>query len=132
MIYSFLNTKTGEVRDIVMKMKDYQHYKGENGDEDCWERIYDLPQISMGHTSTKSVDPWDQNSFVNRTADMKGTYGDMENHARELSEKRAAQSATGEDPLKRKYFDNYEKKTGKKHLADKPKTIETKNVKIDF
>ena len=56
----------------------------------------------------------------------------MTKTARELSEKRAAQSATGEDPLKRKYFDNYEKKNGKKHLADKPKSIETKNVKIDF
>jgi len=132
MIYSFRNTETGEVRDIVMKMKDYQHYKGENNNEDCWERIYDLPQINMGLTSTKSVDPWDQNSFVNRTSQMRGTYGDMENHAKELSEKRASQSATGEDPIKRKYFDGYEKKTGKKHLADKPKVIENKNVKIEL
>ena len=62
MIYSFNNNETGEIRDIVMKMKDYQPYKGENGNEDCWERLYDLPQINMGLTSTKSVDPWDQNS----------------------------------------------------------------------
>jgi hypothetical protein len=132
MIYPFRNTKTGEIREIVMKMKDYHHYKGEHGDEDFWERIYDSPQISMGLTSTKSVNPWDQNSFVNRTSEMKGTYGDMENHAKELSEKRAAQSATGEDPIRRGYLDGYEKKTGKKHLADRPKVIENKNLKIEL
>ena len=34
----------------------------------------------------------------------------------------------GEDPLKRKYFDDYKKKTnGKRHLKDLPKKIETKN-----
>ena len=132
MVYRFRNTKTGEIKEVFMKMKDYELYKGEEGDEHFWERIYDLPQINMGLTSTKSVDPWDQNSFVNRTAAMKGSYGDLEKHAKELSDKRASQSDSGEDPIKRKHFDKYEKKTGKKHFADKPKSIENKNFKIDF
>lgn len=132
MIYTFENTDTGEIREVVMKMKDYKPYKGENGDENCWRRIYELPQVNMGVSNAKSIDPWDQNSFVNRTANMKGTYGDLQDHAKELSEKRAAQSATGEDPVKRKHFDNYEKRTGRKHLADKPKSIDGKNFKIDF
>ena len=38
-----------------------------------------------------------------------------------------------EDPIKRNFFDDYSKKNnGKKHLLDKPKTIETKNFKIDL
>ena len=37
----------------------------------------------------------------------------------------------GVDPVKKKYFKNYEKKTGKKHLADK-KPYESKNVRIDY
>ena len=52
-------------------------------------------------------------------------------YSAELSEKRAALNG-GEDPIKRKHFDNYEKKTGKKHLKDKPKKIETKNATIEF
>jgi hypothetical protein len=62
---------------------------------------------------------------------MKGTYGDLLDYSAELSEKRA--SKDGEDPLKRKYFEEYKKKRGgKKHLKDVPKKIETKNYKIEF
>ena len=49
-----------------------------------------------------------------------------------MSEKRAKESPTGEDPVKRKHFDKYEKKVGKKHFDDKPKTIETKNIKVEI
>lgn len=112
-----------------MAMKDYKHYKGENGDEDFWERVYELPQLNT--SGGAKIDPFDNKSFVNKTGNMKGTYGDLMDYSAELSEKRAAQ-AGGEDPLKRKHFDNYKKQTGKKHLRDKPKKIETKNATIDF
>ena len=128
MIYSFRNTKTNEIRDIEMPMKDYEPYKGENGDEDFWERIYDLPQVNIGNS--KVVDPFDRNGFVSKTGGMKGSYGDLMDYSSELSERRAALNG-GEDPIKRQHFDNYEKKTGKKHLADK-KSYESKNVRIDY
>ena len=39
----------------------------------------------------------------------------------------------GEDPLKRKYFDDYKKtRNGKKHIKDRPKKIDTKNATIEF
>ena len=130
MIYLFHNKETDEYREIEMSMKEYAHYRGENNDEDCWERIYDTPQISMGNSTSKTVDPYSQNEFVERTGKMKGNFGNMLDYSKELSEKRAKDHG-GTDPVKEKYFRNYEKKTGKKHLADK-KTYESKNVKIDF
>ena len=112
-----------------MPMKDYKHYCGENGDEDFWERIYDLPQVNIGNS--KVDNPFDNNAFVEKTGKMKGTYGDLLDYSAELSERRAALTGK-EDPVKRKYFDDYTKKTGKKHLRDRPKKIETKNATIEF
>ena len=129
MIYTFRNTKTDEIKEVEMPMKDYKPYKGENGNEDFWERIYDIPQVNIGDSKTE--DPFNTNSFIDKTSRLKGSYGDIMDYSAELSEKRAALNG-GEDPIKRKHFDNYEKKTGKKHLQDKPKKIETKNATIDF
>jgi hypothetical protein len=112
-----------------MPMSDYKHYKGENGKEDFWERIYDLPQVNIGNAK---ADPFNKQSFIDKTGNMKGSYGDMLDYSTELSEKRAAKVG-GEDPLKRKYFDEYKKKTGgKKHIKDAPKKIVTKNATIEF
>tara|TARA_A100001515_G_scaffold144903_1_gene150666 strand:+ start:2812 stop:3201 length:390 start_codon:yes stop_codon:yes gene_type:complete len=129
MIYTFRNTKTDEIKEVEMPMKDYKPYKGENGNEDFWERIYDIPQVNIGDSKTE--DPFNTNSFIDKTSRLKGSYGDIMDYSAELSEKRAALNG-GEDPIKRKHFDNYEKKTGKKHLKDKPKKIETKNATIEF
>ena len=114
-------------------MKDYQPYKGEDGTENNWQRVYEAPQVNMGISSAKSIDPWDSSSFVKRTRDMKGSVGDLLDHASELSEKRASQSVTGEDPVKRKYFDDYSKaRNGKKHVADLKKTVENKHIRVDL
>jgi len=130
MVYQFRNTKTGKIKDVVMPMKDYKPYKGENGNEDFWERVYDLPQVNIGNA--KVVDPFDNKAFVNKTGNMQGKYGDLLDYSSELSERRASLNG-GEDPVKRKYFDEYKKKTnGKKHVKDRPKKIETKNATIEF
>jgi hypothetical protein len=130
MVYQFRNKKTGKIKDVVMSMKDYKPYRGEDGTEDFWERIYDLPQVNIGNA--KVVDPFDNKAYVNKTGNLRGTYGDLLDYSSELSERRA-EKAGGEDPLKRKYFDDYKKKTGgKKHLKDRPKKIETKNATIEF
>lgn len=130
MIYQFRNKNTGKIVDVVMPMKEYKPYKGEDGQEDFWERVYDLPQVNLG--SAKVSDPFDNGAFVRKTGEMKGRYGDLIDYSAELSEKRAA-IAGGEDPVKRKYFDDYKKKTnGKRHVKDRPKKIETKNATIEF
>jgi len=130
MVYQFRNKNTGKIIDVVMPMKDYKHYCGENGNEDFWERIYETPQLNT--SGGAKVDPFNNNTFINKTGNMKGTYGDLLDYSSELSEKRAEQ-AGGVDPLKRKYFDEYKKKTGgKRHLKDVPKKVETKNATIEF
>ena len=114
-------------------MKDYEPYKGPNGDDEHWQRVYEAPQISMGISTAKSIDPWDNNSFVNRTKQMQGSYGEMYDHAEELSAKRAKESLTGEDPVKRKYLDSYSaERAGKKHPSEVKKVIENKNVKVEL
>ena len=130
MIYLFYNTETDEYREIEMSMKEYAPYRGENNDEDTWERVYETPQISMRNSTSTKIDPYNQREFVERTGRMKGNYGNMIDYSKELSEQRAEKNG-GVDPVKEKYFNKYEKKTGKKHLADR-RPYESKNVKIDF
>lgn len=129
MIYQFRHKTTGKIVDVCMPMRDYKHYRGENGNEDCWERVYVSPQVNIGNAST--ADPFDNKGFIDRTGKMKGRYGDILDYSAELSEKRA-EKAGGEDPVKRKHFDEYKKKTGKKHLKDRPKKIETPRATIEF
>jgi len=132
MFYSFVHTVTGETKEVEMPMSEYKAYQGEDGTDDKWQRVYDTPQVNIGNYVAKKVDPWDNKQFVNRTGNMKGTYGDLQDFSAQMSEQRAKESVTGEDPVKRKHFDKYEKKTGKKHLKDMPTVIETKNVKIEL
>ena len=92
-----------------------------------WERIYHSPNLN----TEASINPWDNNDFVNKTKNKKGTLGDMMDASAELSAKRAEQNG-GVDPIKQKYFKDYAKKrNGTKHHLDK-KNIDTKNFKIDF
>ena len=133
MIYTFQNKISGEIHEVEMSMSDYAPYKGPDGKDDEWERVYEAPQINMGVSTAKSIDPWDNNSFVNRTKDMEGTVGDLLDHSSELSKKRAKESLTGEDPYKRKYLDQYSKdRNGAKHISEFKKTIDSKHIRVDL
>jgi len=126
MIYLFKNLDTGELKEVTMSMKNYELYKGENGKEN-WQRIYEPTQINMGNSKS---DPFNSKKFVEKTGKMKGSYGDLLDYSSELSAKRAEK--LGEDPVKRKHFDSYKEKTGKKHIADRKKVIENSKVKIEI
>ena len=133
MLYKFENTKTGEIHEVEMSMKDYGPYKGPSGNDKHWQRVYEAPQINMGVSTAKSIDPWDNNSFVNRTKDMKGSYGELMDHAKDLSNKRAKESLTGEDPVKRKYLNKYSaERGGKKHPSEMKKVVESKHIKVEL
>jgi len=132
MFYNFIHTVTGKTKEVEMPMSDYKPYKGDDGQDEGWQRVYDAPQVNIGNYIAKKVDPWDNKQFVDRTGKMKGTYGDLHDYSAQMSEKRAKESLTGEDPIKRKHSDKYEKNVGKKHLDDTPKVIETKNVKVEL
>jgi|TARA_R110000744_G_scaffold350844_1_gene456583 hypothetical protein len=132
-LYKFENTETGEAIEVEMSMKDYEPYKGPSGDDKRWQRIYEAPQINMGVSTSKSIDAWDNNSFVNRTKEMKGSYGELLDHAEDLSNKRAKDSLTGEDPVKRKYLNKYSSERGGKiHPSEMKKVVENNHVKVEL
>lgn len=124
--YIYQNSK-GETREIIQSMNDIHEYFGENGDENDWIRLYTVP--------TASVDaklPSTKKEFLEKTAKMRGTVGEMQQMSAEISEKRAQRSVTGEDPIKRSYFDNYKKeRKGRKHHLDR-KDINKNGVKVSW
>jgi hypothetical protein len=123
-LYIYQNEETGEVKEILQSMSE-EHVYFENGIQ--WKRVYTVPTASI---DTK-INPFSEKEFVEKTGTKRGTVGDMMDLSSELSQRRA-ESTGSEDPVKRKLFSEYEKKTGKKHLSDKAKVIENSKVKIEL
>ena len=127
-LYLYQNKKTGEIREVLQSMNEVHEYNGEKGNEKSWKRIFTIPQASI---DTKQ-DPFSTNDFLDRTRSKKGTYGNMLDYSKELSEKRASVMG-GVDPVKQNYYKEYSKnRRGAKHPDTFKKSFETKNVKIDF
>jgi len=125
-IYVFEHPKTGEQVEVFFGMNEEKKHIDKDGTE--WKRVF----LSSELSTEGSIDPWNNVDFVNKTANKKGSYGDILNLSKELSEKRAAQN-NGKDPVKEKYFKNYSKERGgKKHPEQMKKSFENKNIKIDF
>jgi predicted nucleic acid-binding Zn ribbon protein len=124
-IYIYKNPDTEEYKEVIQTMNEEHIYIDEFGLE--WKRVFTVPHASI---DTKD-DAWDHNRFVEKTGKMKGTVGDALDYSAELSEKRA-QANGGEDPIKKKAFNEYEKSVGKKHLSDRKKTIETSKIRVDL
>ena len=125
-LYLFQNPNSEEIKEIFFGMNDEKKYIDESGIE--WKRIYSLPQLN----TESSIDPWNNADFVNKTANMKGTVGDLLDKSSELSAQRADQNG-GVDPLKKKYYENYSKQRGgAKHHTENKKSFENKHIKIDF
>ena len=97
--YIFQHPETSEVKELFFGMNDDKKHVDDSGTE--WKRVYSLPQLN----TESSFDPWDQNGFVNKTANMKGSVGDLMDKSAELSAQRA-ESNGGVDPLKKQYFKN--------------------------
>lgn len=119
-LYTYKNPKTGETKDVLQSMKDTHEYEE---DGVAWIRVFIVPNTTID----SQVDPFDKNKFIKKTGNMKGTVGDMMDFSKELSEERA-NKAGSEDPVKRKFFNDYEKNVGKKHMHDKKKVIQKKGI----
>ena len=100
--YTFKHPDREEYEEIFFHMKDEPKSFSKDGVD--WQRVFDLPQLS----TVGSIDPWNSNDFVNKTAEKKGNFGDLIDTSAELSAKRAEERG-GIDPLKQKYYDNYAK-----------------------
>lgn len=101
------------------------HEYSENGVS--WQRVYTVPQAA----SNSQIDPFSSNQFIEKTGKQKGKMRDLYEQSQEMSERRK-QITGGIDPVQRAYFDDYQKKVGKKHMKDRPTVIETKDLKVDF
>ena len=123
-IYVYKHPTEERYEEIIQTMSE-PHVFSKDGVE--WKRVFLPTRCSI----SANADPFNSNSFVEKTANMKGTFGDMMDYSKELSEKRA-EKAGGEDPIKRQHFNRNEKEVGKKHIADKKTSYENKSVKIDF
>jgi hypothetical protein len=105
-LYLFQHPKTEEIKEIFQGMNDLHEYS-ENGTK--WLRIFTKPTASI---DTK-INPNSANDFVNHTKNKNYSIGDMWDISSELSDKRA--KVSGQDPVKQKVIDDYEKKTKKLH-----------------
>ena len=123
-IYVYKHPEEELYEEVLQGMND-PHVFSKDGVE--WQRVFLSPNASISSNS----DPFNSNAFLDKTANMKGTVGDMMDYSAELSEKRAEKSG-GIDPISKKHFDNYEKSVGKKHLNDAPKSFENKHIKVDL
>lgn len=122
MIYVFQNPETKEIREVFQNMHDeHVYYTEENGKTIKWNRVFTVPNTSVD----SKIDPYSKKSYLEKTSNLNGTYGDLQDISRELSEKRAKDHG-GKDPLKEKYFKKYaEKRNGKQHPEAKKKKIST-------
>ena len=123
-IYVYKHPEEELYEEVLQGMND-PHVFSKDGVE--WQRVFLSPNASISSNS----DPFNSNAFLDKTANMKGTVGDMMDYSAELSEKRAEKSG-GVDPIRKKHFDNYEKSVGKKPLNDGPKSFENKHTKVDL
>lgn len=111
-LYIYENTKTKEVREVLQGMNDIHEYHGEDGSEKgLWRRVYVNPTLSVD----TQVDAFNSHNFANSVSKKNDSYGDLFERSAEASEKRA-QRYGGKDPIKEKYYADYNKMTnGKLH-----------------
>jgi hypothetical protein len=110
-IYTYKHPDREEYIDIIQAMMEEHVYVDKGGVK--WEREYAAPNAQVKDT----IDPFNKNQFLQKTADSKGTMGDMLDRSRELSEKR--KEVLGKDPVQEKFFDNYAKeRRGQRHHQD--------------
>ena len=128
-IYLYQHSKTKEIREVLQSMNDIHEYYGDlNEPEKGWERIFTIPTASI---DTKQ-DPFNTNQFLERTKNKKGTYGNMLDYSKELSDQRASIFG-GQDPIKEQYYKDYSKnRRGAKHPDKVNNTFENKHVKVKF
>jgi len=126
--YLYRNPDTGEVLSIIQGMNDEHKFVDDQGLE--WQRIFLNPTMSV---DSQDVDPFSEQQFVEKTANMKGTYGDMVDYSKEMSQRREEKLGK-EDPLRRKVYNDYKKDRGIAHPKDRPKSknIVTPTYRVDF
>ena len=97
-LYTFEHPTTGAQEDFVFGINDDKIVVDEEGVK--WKRVFSAPNISID----ADVDPFSRKQFLEKTA-KKGTYGELMDRSRELSQKR--KDKLGYDPVEQKYFKKF-------------------------
>jgi hypothetical protein len=130
-LYIFKHPSADEETEVFFGMNEEpKEYIDGNGLK--WDRVFSSPELN----TVGKIDPWSNSDFVNKTAQKKGSVGDLLDTSSELSEIRA-QERGGVDPVKQKHYNKYAKERGgRRHPKEKieklKKGYESKNIKIDF
>jgi len=110
-LYTYEHPETQETVDIIQGMNDEHSYVDNNGVK--WRRVFFSPQASMD----SNIDPFDNQSFKDKTGKSKGTMGDIIDRSKEMSQRRT--DKLGFDPVKQKYFKEYrDNRRGVRHPLD--------------
>lgn len=94
-IYIFKHPKKEKYIEIIQGMNEIHEFFDEKGIK--WERVFLSPNYSID--SVSKTDIKDSKKFSEVTGKKKGTYGDLLDLSKELSEKRAAKNG-GIDPVR--------------------------------
>jgi hypothetical protein len=111
-LYTYEHPETGETKDILQGMNEDHVYIDSEGLK--WNRVFISPNASID----ANIDPFSNKQFLEKTGSTKGTYGELMDRSKEMSEKR--KNKLGFDPVQKKYFQEYSKKrNGIKHHLDR-------------
>ena len=107
-LYIYEHPTTGETKEVIQSVHDKHEYLE---DGISWNRVFTKPNASV---SSLIQDPFSSKEFVEKTANKKGTVGDLMNYSREFSE--ARENKAGVDPTKQQYYKDWQnKRKGKLH-----------------
>ena len=126
-IYTYKHPDQEKYTEEVQGMNDKHVYFDSEGLE--WKRVFTVPNASID----SQIDPHSSKDFVNKTANKKGSMGDIMDYSKDLSYQRAEKNG-GIDPIKENYYKDYSsKRNGAKHM-DQMKDAVKKNsqINVDF
>lgn len=126
-IYIYKHPSLEQYIEEVQGMNDKHVYFDSDGLE--WKRVFTIPNASID----SQIDPHSSRDFVNKTANKKGSMGDIMDYSKELSYQRAEKNG-GIDPVKENYYKDYSsKRNGAKHM-DQMKSAAKNNgqINVDF
>tara|TARA_B100000427_G_scaffold300361_1_gene282691 strand:- start:716 stop:1081 length:366 start_codon:yes stop_codon:yes gene_type:complete len=118
--YIYEHPETGEQVIVLQSIHEEHVYEI---DGVSYNRVYTIPNASID----TQIDPHSQQEFREKA---KGTIGDLWDQSAEASAKRAARY--GEDPVKKKFFEDYSKeRKGAKHPQDPSRIKPSKHFTIE-
>lgn len=126
-IYIYKHPSEEEYTEVLQTMAEDHVYFDSDGLE--WKRVFTVPNASID----SQIDPHSSKEFINKTANKKGSMGDIMDYSKDLSLQRAEANG-GIDPIKEKYYKDYaSKRKGAKHIDQmKSDAKKNKHVNIDF